>query len=224
MIWNRNQSALIFSVEKLARENRQLYFWTFTFKHTPLCDTEAMLDWNALHDRLKHHFPMLRGVRVAELHRNHGIHFHAIVNTRIPIARIKRMVKGSGFLVGRNRYLDFGRMSVTKCDSATVYYLCKYLTKQYARENQFWHRRRWGSIGGFKGTKCADIEYDSMMHRNYRRLFWPAQIPYKMWWFLTHLSETWGDYEEWPKKWKILIYMSEAAQKAKLVHDEVCPF
>lgn len=224
MVFNRNQAALVFSVEKLAGMSKQLYFWTFTFKSTPICDEFAMMDWNALHNRLKHYFPMMRGVRVAELHINHGIHFHCIVNIRIPIQRMKRICRGSGFLAGRNRYLDFGRMSVTKCDSQTVYYLCKYLTKQYATDNNFWHRRRWGSMGGFRVTRLEDVEYDTPVHRNYEQTFWPVKISYKQWWFLVNLTEMWGNYVDWPSKYKTLLYLSPEAHKARMKHKEHVPF
>ncbi len=107
----RSKSVIAFemSVEKLSEECEQLYFWSFTFKSVPIDDAYAMADWNTLNTRLHWRYPDLRGLRVCELHKSHGIHFHCIVNQWINVNEVRRIIRGNGMLTGRNRYLDFGR-------------------------------------------------------------------------------------------------------------------
>lgn len=205
-ILNRTAQAFTFSAERLhERYKHGLYFWTFTFKSVPLDDDTAMGDWDTFRRRLCDHFEWLQGLRVCELHRSHGIHFHTMVNGRIPIRRVQKMVYGSGHLTGHNRYLDFGRMSVSKCDDGTVAYMCKYLTKQYRKDYNFWGRRRWGTIGGFEQTKCIDIEYDTPCHRNKPLLFADEQIDYAAMMLLSHYSNLWGDLCNWPAEHKMRV-------------------
>src|ERR1022692_4772946 len=123
---NKTACAFQFSVEKLARQSEKLYFWTLTFKSVPIDDLHAMEDWNLLHNRLMWYFRGIQGLRVAELHKSHGIHFHLIVNRRIPLDRMRKVCHGTGHIIGNNRYLDFGRMSVSKCNADVSKYLSKY--------------------------------------------------------------------------------------------------
>ena len=63
-----------------------------TFKSVPLDDDAAMEDWHIFSSRLCWHYPELQGVRVTELHRSHGIHFHFFVNIRVPIDHMRKIV------------------------------------------------------------------------------------------------------------------------------------
>jgi len=202
---NRTSAAFNFTCERLVERTPQPYFWTFTFKKVPIDDSTAMGDWHTLHARLGWHFKWMQGVRVAELHRSHGIHFHAILNSRIPIRRIREIIYGSGRVNGPNRYLDFGRMSVTKCDAGSIGYMAKYLTKDYRRENNFWGRRRWGTIGGFAGTKCADVEYDTPMQRSKTALFGKSKVDYATVMLIGHYSQMWGDAPNWPMEYQMRV-------------------
>jgi len=202
---SRTSAAFQFTAERLAAQSDNLYFWTFTFKSVPIDDNYAMEDYATLMRRLQKHFEWCQGVRVSELHRSHGIHFHCILNSRIPIDRVKRICYGNGHLTGTNRYLDFGRMSVAKCDSNTIGYLGKYLTKQYRRDNEFWGRRRWGCIGGFEPTRCREIEYDTSFHRNYQKLFNGKKIDYVTMLLVSQYSQLWGELHEWPNPYKMRV-------------------
>jgi hypothetical protein len=206
MLLSRTAAAFTFTAERLAKESPALFFWTFTFKNVPATDEHAMEDWAALMRRVEHHFPECQGVRVCELHRSHGIHFHCIVNVRLPIRKLQELMRGSGLLTGRNRYLDFGRMSVTKCDANTIDYLAKYLTKQYRRAHDFARRRRWGCIGGFKPTRCRDIEYDTIANRNRKSMFGAVKVPFDVMLMIGTYSDLWGEFADWPAKYKAAVW------------------
>jgi hypothetical protein len=193
------------SVQRLAEQSRNLYFWTFTFRHVPLNDEYAMADWAALNRRLEYYFPDLRGLRVCELHRSHGIHFHAILNRHVPIDKIRDICRGTGRLNGRNRYLDFGRMSVSRCDPGVAIYLSKYLTKQYRKENGFGRRRRWGTIGGFKNVKVRDVEVVDDLTRNKRKLFGKSQVYFGTMKLIEHYTALWGRVKNWPSEHLALV-------------------
>lgn len=202
---SRTKAAFLFSCDRLFKQHEKVYFWTVTFKSVPLDDNYAMEDWDAFRKRIHWHFPSIKGLRVCELHRSHGIHFHFLINLRIPVRRMKRIARGSGRLVGRDRYLDFGRMWAVKCDKGTAEYLAKYLTKSYREDNQFGRRRRWGTIGNFKQTRCRDIEFDTEALRNRERLFGCAQCGFMEIIMIQHYTNLWGHVQQWPIQYKALV-------------------
>jgi hypothetical protein len=201
---SRTVAAFQFSVEKLSRESEKTYFWTFTFKEVPMWDEIAMIDYHTFMVRVTNHFPWLRGMRISELHKTHGLHFHAIVNHRIPLRRLKALAHGSGRCNGKNRYLDFGRMHVTECNMDTMFYLSKYLGKDFRKQYGFQHRR-WGTIGGFDGVRCKDIIYETNWHRNKEELFPGMKIPFGAAMLLSHYSTLWVGISDWPKEVKIAM-------------------
>jgi len=201
----KTAAAFTFSAEKLFREYGCIYFWTFTFIDVPINDDYAMEEWHLLHLRLRTHFPGIKGLRVCELHRSHGIHFHVLLNRRIAIERMKLLFGGSGNLIGHNRYLDFGRVSVKKCDKSTIGYLCKYLTKAYRDSNNFGRRRRWGTIGGFKPVRVRDIIYDTPATRNRELIFGTAKCRFATFIMIQHYSHLWGALEHWPAEYRALV-------------------
>src|ERR1035437_8566171 len=115
-LMTKTQYAFTFSCEQFFRMNPQVYFWTFTFKSVPIDDSYAMMDWDTFHTRLCDRYPEMWGLRVTELHRSHGIHFHFFINIRIPLDVMRTITYGTGHINGRNRYTDFGRIEVQKCD------------------------------------------------------------------------------------------------------------
>lgn len=185
---SRTATAFAFTCERLAHYNPELYFWTFTFRQVPFNDTWAMWQYNFLSRKLKNIDPLLRGIRVVELHRSHGIHFHALINRRIPIDRVRRMGWPHGF----------GRMSVQKADLGSASYMAKYLTKQYREDNGFGQRRRWGAIGGFPVTRCRDVVYDTDYTRNHQAMFGGLKVPYGLAMLLRSYSDVWGECWQWP--------------------------
>jgi len=225
ILLNRTAAAFTFSCEKLLQCYGKIYFWTFTFKSVPIDDEYANEDWNALHTRMKWQWPNLRGLRVTELHRSHGIHYHALVNMRIPIERVKRLCLGNGKLYGYNRYLDFGRMSVdrVKDPENTIGYLAKYLRNGYGKDYQLYSGRRWGTIGGFKHIQCRDIEYWSPMHEVKEQMFKGVQVPYITVMMMAHYAKMWGgNWRDWPSECAMLVYRSAGDRWIKEMPD--CPF
>lgn len=214
-LMSKTAQAFTWTAEKLAETFPELYFWTFTFKSVPICDSMAMQDWDTFHTRLCYHMKWMRGVRVCELHRAHGIHFHAIINGRIPIRRIQSLVYGSGFTNGRNRYLDFGRMTVDKCDNGTIGYLAKYLTKQYAADNNFGLRRRWGTIGGWNGTRVRDVVVEGPGTRAKEKLFGHAKIEYATSLVIGHYANMWGELDKWPREFVMRAFNAQTREDTR---------
>jgi hypothetical protein len=197
MLPSKTAGAFLFSCDRLFAESEHVYFWTFTFRQVPRSDEWALWQWNAFMTVFKRHFPLHRGVRVIELHKSHGAHFHALINARIPIDRLQRMAYPMGF----------GVMWVEQCDSGTANYLAKYLTKSYREENHFAKgRRRWGAIGGFKVVRCRDVSYETDYTRSRTALYNTKQISFGMTLCLQSWTRLWGEYKHWPddikSQWK----------------------
>lgn len=216
MLYSKTAQAFIWTAERLADESPKIYFWTLTFKEVPIDDETAMQEWAMLVRRLEHHFPSLQGVRVCELHRSHGIHFHAIVNERLPIRQVFAISEGSGRINGRNRYLDFGRMSADECDKNAIGYLAKYLTKQYRADNNFGQRRRWGCIGGFKPTRCRDVVFETDATRNRERLYGKAQCSFVALKMIQHCTNIWGLVDDWPLPYRVLVLRTQKRVEGKV--------
>src|SRR5438046_6995181 len=115
----KSRSAFEFTVRKMLRENRKLYFWTFTLRQVHSL-TEAMRLWNQFLTLLKRKV-QFRGVRVLELHEEHGCNFHVLTNRRFAIRTI---------LVFCERY-GFGRVDVrqVKDVARALGYIWKYLAE-----------------------------------------------------------------------------------------------
>lgn len=203
----RSACAFRFSAIKLERESKRLYMWTFTFVSVPISDAYAMGDWHMLHRRIIKIFPDLRGLRVCELHRSHGIHFHVLINRRIPIDRVKRLCWGNGNITGKNRRLDFGRIHVVKANLNAAQYMAKYLTKQYTTENNF-RRRRWGSVGGFDSYKKNEIEIIDDFSKNKKRLFKKAKLNFKTVMLLKKYSNFYGLVKNWPNEYVRMLFIA----------------
>jgi hypothetical protein len=142
----------------MLRKNPKLYFWTFTFREVHSLKT-AMGGWNQFLTLLKRKL-QFRGVRVLELHDEHGCHFHVITNQRFPIRKI---------LAFSGRY-GFGRSQVQTVSDATeaVRYLCKYLSK--ARPGCLKRARLWSAFGKIERTRVKDILTDTPLSRILRRV------------------------------------------------------
>jgi len=217
-LYTKTQYAFQFTCEEYFRVNPRVYFWTFTFR-VAQSDDEAMTAWHLFVGRILRHYPHVWGVRVTELHMFHGIHIHCFMNARIPIDHIRRIVRGSGNLVGRNYDLGFGRVGVVPCDKSekSIYYLSNYLTKQYRSDNWFGKRRRWDTFGGFEGSRVRDIEYDSTAVRNRATIFGGARCSYVALMMTTHFSNLWGAVSEWPAEDLALVQSQPTAAGGCLV-------
>jgi len=161
---SRPHMAFAFSVEKMFRFwPGSVYMWTLTFKHFKT-DEQAMYCWNQLATELKNKMPLLRGLRVVEVHPgsvwrpSHGLHFHLLLNQRICKHWLERMGAKWGF----------GWTWVSKVSKERAMYVGKYLTK--AQPELAKGCRRWGGFGDWKYTKTKDVEIDSPFHRNIRKV------------------------------------------------------
>ncbi|PAW77995.1 MAG: hypothetical protein B9S32_08845 [Verrucomicrobia bacterium Tous-C9LFEB] len=144
---NKSKAAFLMTVDKLVDTFPNLYFWTFTFiKVVP--DWQACELWSwFIRDVQRKYNGTVFGVKVTELHANHGLHFHCIVNRRLNVNVLRSIGVRHGF----------GRMQVAVVkDRQQLYYLSKYLGKSKGR--WFAGAQRWHTIGGFKGVKVRDIE------------------------------------------------------------------
>jgi len=234
-VLSRTAGAFWLSAQKLFKQNEKIYFWTFTFNNVPMDDKSAMEDWNLLHKRLRSIFSFrigggdrictLEGLRVAELHRHHGLHFHCLVNERIPLERVKRLCRGNGLPYGERRYLDFGRMSVDACNEDTVDYLCKYLTSTYRKTYQIYGGRRWGTMGGFKHVGVRDVVYDTPWHRSRDWLFRDQKTSYSTCMMIGHYTALWGSPCDWPAEYRGLVWRQRNAQRCEWMrHRELSPW
>jgi hypothetical protein len=145
----KSRSAFEFTVRKMLRQNPKLYFWTFTFREVYSLKT-AMGRWNQFLTLLKRKLGF-RGVRVLELHEEHGCHFHVVTNRRFPIRKILELAKRYGF----------GRIDVRRITNAAqaVSYLCKYLSKP--RVGCLNRARLWSAFGKIERTRVRDVMLDT---------------------------------------------------------------
>src|SRR5205823_12412044 len=91
----KSRFAFEFTVRKMLRQTGRLYFWTFTFREVHSLRA-AMRLWNQFLTLLKRKL-QFRGVRVLELHEEHGCHFHVVTNERFPIRQILALGERYGF-------------------------------------------------------------------------------------------------------------------------------
>src|SRR5262249_27227521 len=154
----KSRSAFEFTVRKMLRQNPKLYFWTFTFREVHSLK-RAMQLWNHFLTLLRRNLGF-RGVRVLELHEEHGCHFHVVTNKRFPIRNILEVAKRYGF-----GQIDVRR--VTETDQA-ISYLCKYLSKR--RVLCLKRARLWSAFGKIERTRVRDVLLDTPQVRLLRRI------------------------------------------------------
>lgn len=163
---SRREMAFRWTTESLFENNEEMYLWTFTWAE-PHASDYYMKCWERLQKEFRRNWPLLKGLRVAEMHpgswrtfgESHGLHIHALLNERVPIKRLKKLSDKCGF----------GRIHVRKCDIGAGYYLAKYLTKKPEVPlpkgmNAF------GTIGFSTGsdmlTKIKDVRIETDFSRN----------------------------------------------------------
>lgn len=150
MLYNRTTAAWHLSCRKLFAEYRNVYFWTFTFKEV-LADWIYPVRWQGFIRDLVYNVygGRVGGLRVIEVHKEHGLHYHALLNRRVWIRYALRIAKRYGI----------GRISVSKADLGTALYLAKYLSKQ--RFHSPVKLVRWHSVGNFVPVHSNDIKVES---------------------------------------------------------------
>src|ERR1039458_3082986 len=87
----KTRAAFELTAERLFDGGNDVYFWTFTF-------SVIHSDWDgsALFREFLNHLRMVLGgdwggVRVVELHKEHGVHYHALVNRRLAVDIVRRV-------------------------------------------------------------------------------------------------------------------------------------
>lgn len=146
--------------EQVREGKHQAYLWTFTLRRCTGVK-EAFQAWNKLAKSLWKYgiHPetgegTIFGLRVAEFHPGgHGVHFHVLVNRRIPIEAVRRRAEKFGFfwIDVRRAQDNEGRMGG---------YLSKYLSKT-DRAPCMKGRRLWQAFGQWGQTRCKDVEIRS---------------------------------------------------------------
>lgn len=180
----KSQAAFRHQALNLAEDYPTLYFWTVTF-YTLHADFEAF----QLFSRFLNHLQKVvgkgwGGVRVAELHKEHGVHFHLVVTERLAADLVRRV----------GRCYGIGRVNVKVVHDVpgAIDYLAKYLTKKGEAPKTKTGRtaRRWATFGQVKRrTRVKDMENasDYWLYRVSNNLPWisyRAEILLKRAWLI----------------------------------------
>jgi hypothetical protein len=154
----KSEMAFKFNVERLFELSPEgVYFWTSTFAEV-LTVKEGSKRWSAFSKELVREFGVF-GIRAYELHDEHGLHIHWLVNRRLPVAIIRPMAQRLGF----------GRINVKACDKGVGDYLAKYLSKE-ERAPCLKGKRLWACFGPVPWSRVKDIQVRSWLGSEYWRL------------------------------------------------------
>jgi len=149
----KSKAAYLFATQTLGKES--LFMWTFTFAE--VLDIKASRKrWNYLLTLIKRRWPKLAGLRVFELHKNHGLHVHLVTNRWIDVNVARELAQQAGW----------GRIHVMRIPPERAGYLAKYLSKQRPECFKGW--RLWAGFGEWEWTKVKDVVFDSLFCRIYR--------------------------------------------------------
>ncbi len=151
---SKSKAAFLFASKTLGKQ--QLFLWTFTFKDL-LSVKDTRKRWNHLLTLLLRRWPKLQGLRVFELHKEHGLHVHLLTNQFIDVNEARKLALQA----------NWGRIHVTRVASEHAGYLAKYLSKE--RPDCLRHWRLWAGFGaGWEWTKVKDVMRDTVFSRIYR--------------------------------------------------------
>ena len=131
----KSKIALKWNIDILA-DGGKLRLWTFTLP-TLKSVKDGCKCWSELSRVLVREVDF-QGVRVFELHQNHGLHVHCVVNKFYPVTRLRVLARSCGW----------GRIHVTRCQGQP-YYVSKYVSKG-VRDGSFKGRRLWASFGAVR--------------------------------------------------------------------------
>src|SRR6266567_4411062 len=90
---SRSKAAFLFASKTLGKQ--QLFLWTFTFKDV-LAVKDTRKRWNHLLTLLLRAWPKLQGLRVFELHEEHGLHVHLVTNQFIDVNQARELATRAG--------------------------------------------------------------------------------------------------------------------------------
>ncbi len=151
----KSKAAFQFACQRLGNE---VFFWTFTFRDC-LDVKEARKQWNTFLTRLRKRFPEFSGVRVFEMHENHGIHVHLLTTRWLPVVALREVIASA-------RKTAWGRIHVVKAREGIGNYLAKYLSKERPECLKGW--RLWAGFGEWEWTRVKDVFFDSPFSTIYR--------------------------------------------------------
>lgn len=145
----KSEAAFLLSADRLATQGR-LYFWTFTFAE--VLDLKATRKkWNHLLTLIRRRWPEACGLRIFEMHKDHGLHVHLLTNKRIDVNEARQLSKQAGW----------GRIHVMRIPKEKTPYLAKYLSKERPKAFKRW--RLWAGFGKcWDWTKVAHIQVESL--------------------------------------------------------------
>jgi hypothetical protein len=150
----KSKIAFLFASQTLGKQ--MLFLWTFTFKEL-LAVKETGKRWNHLLTLLLRTWPELQGLRVFELHHQHGLHVHLLTNSFIDVNRARFLAEKAGW----------GRIHVKRIPTECTAYLAKYLSRKRPECLKGW--RLWAAFGkGWEWTRVKDVMFDSLFSRTYR--------------------------------------------------------
>ena len=151
---NKSKAAFLFSCKTLG--NQQLYLWTFTFADL-LGVKDTRKRWNHLLTLLLRTWPDLQGLRVFELHKEHGLHVHLVTNQFVDVNRARELAGQAGW----------GRIHVARMPSEHAGYLAKYLSKERPECLKRW--RLWAGFGSaWEWTKVKDVIRETLLSKIYQ--------------------------------------------------------
>jgi hypothetical protein len=149
----KSKAAFLFASQTLGKQ--QLYLWTFTFKEV-LAVKDTRKRWNHLLTLLLRTWPALQGLRVFELHEEHGLHVHLVTNQFIDVDRARVLAERAGW----------GRIHVVRMPSEHAGYLGKYLSKERPQCLHRW--RLWAGFGKhWDWTRVKDVLRETLFSRVY---------------------------------------------------------
>lgn len=158
-------AAFRLTAEGLWKPGFRVYLWTFTFAEV-VADWEGSRRFSAFLNLMRMSFTECKwgGVKVSELHREHGIHFHCLIDRRLPVDVVRRMAHLHGF----------GRIHVCVGQREAAKYLSKYLSKhkEGALCESGRKQRRWAAFGDVDRVRVSDLINDSpqWIHRRAKGL------------------------------------------------------
>jgi len=121
----KTRAAFTLSARLLCEHYPKLYFWTVTFAvlHD---DWEASRLFSAFLNNLRQEVGRTGwgGLRVVELHKEHGVHYHLLVTERLAVDLVRRI--GRCYGIGRIQVARVWESEYTEA----INYLAKYLSKQ----------------------------------------------------------------------------------------------
>jgi hypothetical protein len=150
----KSKAAFLFASQTLGKQ--RLFLWTFTFKEL-LAVKETRKRWNHLLTLLLRAWPSLKGLRVFELHEEHGLHVHVVTNQFIDVNRARELATQAGW----------GRIHVTRMPKEHAGYLAKYLSKE--RPECLYRWRLWAGFGrSWEWTRVKDVLRENLFTSIYR--------------------------------------------------------